>query len=136
MKRLRVDRLTVTSSMNYFAVSGCNDCISITKNILALLVSLSLLTTPVWAAPSSSPLTAMTLEDLYVSSPDDAARALVDQASPAASPVDHEPPPRLADGVELIGEFADSGFKQPPFIVRRSDGQVVRESTPRPRTRP
>src|SRR5256884_634083 len=54
MKRLRVDRLTVTSSMNYFAVSGCNDCISITKNILALLVSLSLLTTPVWAAPSSS----------------------------------------------------------------------------------
>jgi putative peptide zinc metalloprotease protein len=33
--------------------------------------------------------------------------------------------PTLADGVELIGEFEDSGFKQPPFIARRADGQVV-----------
>jgi putative peptide zinc metalloprotease protein len=44
----------------------------------------------------------------------------------------HEPPapgdalpPRLADGVELAGEYKDSGFKTPPWIVRRSDGQVV-----------
>jgi putative peptide zinc metalloprotease protein len=47
-----------------------------------------------------------------------------------AAPTPHptplpEPPPRLADGVELIGEFEDSGFRQPPFIVRRADGQVV-----------
>ncbi len=35
------------------------------------------------------------------------------------------PPPRLAAGVELIGEFADSGFKEPPYIARRRDGQVV-----------
>jgi putative peptide zinc metalloprotease protein len=34
-------------------------------------------------------------------------------------------PPRLADGVELIGRFEDSGFKEPPYIARRSDGQVV-----------
>src|SRR5206468_6617508 len=27
--------------------------------------------------------------------------------------------------VELIGEFEDSGFKEAPFIARRSDGQVV-----------
>ena len=40
-------------------------------------------------------------------------------AEPAA------PPPQLADGVELIGEFEDSGFKQPPYIARRADGQVV-----------
>jgi putative peptide zinc metalloprotease protein len=33
--------------------------------------------------------------------------------------------PRLAAGVELIGEFEDSGFKQPPYIARRADGQVV-----------
>ena len=33
--------------------------------------------------------------------------------------------PRLADGVELIGEYADSGFKEAPYIARRSDGQVV-----------
>ncbi|MEA2442150.1 MAG: putative peptide zinc metalloprotease protein [Thermoleophilaceae bacterium] len=34
-------------------------------------------------------------------------------------------PPRLADGVELIGLFEDSGFKDPPYIARRADGQVV-----------
>jgi putative peptide zinc metalloprotease protein len=34
-------------------------------------------------------------------------------------------PPRLADGVELIGEFAGSGYKEPPYIARRADGQVV-----------
>jgi putative peptide zinc metalloprotease protein len=35
------------------------------------------------------------------------------------------PIPRLADGVELIGRFEDSGFKEPPCIARRADGQVV-----------
>src|SRR5260370_22387223 len=72
MRRLRVDRSAVTSSnarltvtsiigpfaaaskMNCFAVASHNGCIPITKNILALLVSFSLLTTPVWAVPSSS----------------------------------------------------------------------------------
>jgi hypothetical protein len=44
MARLRVNLLAVSR----------NDCISITKTILALLVSFSLLNTPVWAAPSSS----------------------------------------------------------------------------------
>ena len=36
------------------AATSHTDCISITKAILALLVSFSLLTTPVWAAPVSS----------------------------------------------------------------------------------
>jgi putative peptide zinc metalloprotease protein len=44
--------------------------------------------------------------------------------TPPTSPQPTEPP-RLADGVELIGEFEDSGFKQPPYIARRADGQVV-----------
>jgi putative peptide zinc metalloprotease protein len=35
------------------------------------------------------------------------------------------PTPQLADGIELIGRFEDSGFKEPPFIARRADGQVV-----------
>jgi len=48
------DRLAVTSSMNCFAVTSHTDCISVAKGILALLVSFSLLTTPVWAAPASS----------------------------------------------------------------------------------
>jgi putative peptide zinc metalloprotease protein len=35
------------------------------------------------------------------------------------------PPPRLCDGVELIGQYEGSGFKNPPFIARRADGQMV-----------
>src|SRR5215211_1330372 len=31
----------------------------------------------------------------------------------------------LADGVELIGEFEGSGFRRPPLLARRSDGQMV-----------
>ena len=31
----------------------------------------------------------------------------------------------LADGIELIGEFEDSGFKEPPLLARRADGQVI-----------
>ena len=32
---------------------------------------------------------------------------------------------RRANGVELIGEFEGSGFKEPPRLARRADGQVV-----------
>jgi putative peptide zinc metalloprotease protein len=43
---------------------------------------------------------------------------------PAAVQTDGRPP-KLAEGIELIGEYADSGYKDPPSIARRSDGQVV-----------
>jgi putative peptide zinc metalloprotease protein len=33
--------------------------------------------------------------------------------------------PRLCAGIELVGEFAGSGFKEAPYIARRSDGQMV-----------
>ncbi|MGH3754253.1 MAG: hypothetical protein ACRDRP_16470 [Pseudonocardiaceae bacterium] len=33
--------------------------------------------------------------------------------------------PRLAQGVELIGEYQGSGFREPRYIVRRADGQVI-----------
>jgi putative peptide zinc metalloprotease protein len=33
--------------------------------------------------------------------------------------------PRLADEIELIGEYEDSGYKEPPSIARRADGQIV-----------
>jgi putative peptide zinc metalloprotease protein len=33
--------------------------------------------------------------------------------------------PRLAEGIELIGEYQGSGFLQAPYIVRRTDGQVI-----------
>ena len=34
-------------------------------------------------------------------------------------------PPRLADGVELLGRFEDSGYKEPPYMARRGDGQMI-----------
>lgn len=33
--------------------------------------------------------------------------------------------PRLAEGVELIGEYQGSGFQEPRYIVRRGDGQII-----------
>jgi putative peptide zinc metalloprotease protein len=36
--------------------------------------------------------------------------------------------PRLADGVELLGEYQDSGYRQPPSLARRPDGQVIQMS--------
>jgi putative peptide zinc metalloprotease protein len=33
--------------------------------------------------------------------------------------------PRLAEGIELIGEYQGSGFREPHYIVRRADGQVI-----------
>ncbi|HEX2178747.1 MAG TPA: hypothetical protein VHL54_04390 [Actinomycetota bacterium] len=34
-------------------------------------------------------------------------------------------PPRLADGVELQGEFEGSGFKEGRYLVKRGDGQII-----------
>ncbi len=45
------------------------------------------------------------------------------EGSPARAEV-----PRLADGVQLIGEYEGSGFKEPPSLVRRPDGQVIQLS--------
>ncbi|MEA2297638.1 MAG: putative peptide zinc metalloprotease protein [Solirubrobacteraceae bacterium] len=74
-------------------------------------------------------------DDLHVTSPEAAAEALVVPPSgpaPGSGPDSDsdssggaQAPPRLADGVELIGEFADSGFRTAPYIARRADGQVV-----------
>jgi len=33
--------------------------------------------------------------------------------------------PRLAEGIELIGRYEDSGYEDPPYIARRSDGQMI-----------
>ena len=49
-----VDRLTVTSSIDRIKWSAVNERVSITKSLLALFVSASLVAAPVWAAPSSS----------------------------------------------------------------------------------
>src|SRR5215210_2115829 len=38
------------------------------------------------------------------------------------------PAPSLAPGTELIGEYQGSGFREPVFLVRRSDGQVIQLS--------
>jgi putative peptide zinc metalloprotease protein len=33
--------------------------------------------------------------------------------------------PRLADGLELIGEYRDSGFREAPYLVRHPDGRFA-----------
>jgi putative peptide zinc metalloprotease protein len=47
---------------------------------------------------------------------------------PAASAPGPAAAPGLADGVELLGEYKDSGYSQPPSLVRRADGQVIQMS--------
>src|SRR6266496_51393 len=49
-------------------------------------------------------------------------------AVPAAGASGPAEPPRLASGVELLGEYQDSGYSQPPSLVRRADGQVIQMS--------
>ncbi|MFD0382379.1 hypothetical protein ACFQ2B_07840 [Streptomyces stramineus] len=34
--------------------------------------------------------------------------------------------PALAAGMELVGEYEDSGYREPPHLVCRPDGQIVR----------
>jgi putative peptide zinc metalloprotease protein len=36
-----------------------------------------------------------------------------------------QPPPAIASGVELIGRYEGSGFKEPPSLARRADGQII-----------
>ena len=42
-----------------------------------------------------------------------------------AAPARPDAPPRLAEGVELLGRMEDSGYKEPPFMARRADGQMI-----------
>ena len=59
--------------------------------------------------------------------------------APTASPqpaVDERPPngppaselPYLAEGVELVGRYEDSGYQEDRYLIRRADGQVVQVS--------
>jgi putative peptide zinc metalloprotease protein len=44
------------------------------------------------------------------------------------APLSEGPPtekPRRSRGIELIGKYEDSGFKEAPYIARRADGQVI-----------
>src|SRR5215212_8382249 len=46
-------------------------------------------------------------------------------ASPPPAVQAREEPLTLADGVELVGEYEGSGFKEPPLLARRGDGQMI-----------
>jgi putative peptide zinc metalloprotease protein len=45
--------------------------------------------------------------------------------TPPARPAKLGANPRLAEGVQLIGEYEGSGYKEAPSMVRRPDGQVI-----------
>jgi putative peptide zinc metalloprotease protein len=46
----------------------------------------------------------------------------------AVSPPEHARAPRVAKGVELIGKYEGSGFKEAPYLARRADGQTIQLS--------
>src|SRR2546423_10185602 len=65
---------------------------------------------------------------------DDATTTTTDEAEtevlPVAdqAPISETPPtekPQLARGIDLIGRYEGSGFKEAPYIARRADGQVI-----------
>jgi putative peptide zinc metalloprotease protein len=60
-----------------------------------------------------------------------AGHVITGSTAPALSPADAPGLaglPRLAEGVELLGEYQGSGYSQPPSLVRRADGQVIQMS--------
>jgi putative peptide zinc metalloprotease protein len=60
-----------------------------------------------------------------------AGHVITGRTAPALPPADAPGlagPPRLAEGVELLGEYQGSGYSQPPSLVRRPDGQVIQMS--------
>ncbi|SDO55446.1 hypothetical protein [Geodermatophilus sp. DSM 45219] len=50
---------------------------------------------------------------------------LTDDGQSPPTPVGGDPGRRLAEGTELLGEYQDSGYRTPKFLVRRADGQVM-----------
>ena len=48
-----------------------------------------------------------------------------DEHATARLPAATDGAPKLAEGVELMGRMEGSGYKEPPFMARRPDGQVV-----------
>jgi putative peptide zinc metalloprotease protein len=47
------------------------------------------------------------------------------RSSPPGDAPSDEARPRVADGIELLGEYEDSGYKKPTYIARRADGQII-----------
>src|SRR5580693_3447348 len=53
------------------------------------------------------------------------------RSAPVVPPADASGPawpPRLAEGVEMLGEYKNSAYSQPPSLVRRADDQVIQMS--------
>jgi putative peptide zinc metalloprotease protein len=59
--------------------------------------------------------------DTNAHSPDTNAHSLDTKALPQWAP-------RLLEDIELIGQVAGSGLREPPYLVRRGDGQIVQLS--------
>jgi putative peptide zinc metalloprotease protein len=49
-------------------------------------------------------------------------------SSPADEEVAHRTVPALVVGTELIGQYQGSGHREPPYLARRADGQVLQLS--------
>ena len=49
-------------------------------------------------------------------------------AGPGDPQVGATDPPRLAEGVQLLGEYAGTGYREPQYVARRPGGQMVQLS--------
>ncbi|WP_082699396.1 hypothetical protein [Arthrobacter sp. EPSL27] len=54
-----------------------------------------------------------------------AGNAAVGTPTAAGTATATQPPPALADGVQLLGATQGSGYREPPALVRRADGQTL-----------
>jgi putative peptide zinc metalloprotease protein len=70
----------------------------------------------------------MTLAPGHLHPGGDTPGLLPGQVPGSSEPLPQPQPPRLADGIELLGAYQDSGYDQPPSLVRRPDGQVIQVS--------
>ena len=50
---------------------------------------------------------------------------VVSRPSPGDETLGADQIPARASGIELLGEMSHSGFREPPRLVRRGDGQVL-----------
>lgn len=79
-------------------------------------------------APSTPAAEGVGLQGPPPTSPADAPTEVIEPPPPPKEASSPATAPTLAEGIDLIGEYEDSGYKEPHYIARRADGQVIQLS--------
>ena len=114
MTQRRVARLTGTSSHEGLAVASRNDCITISRSFLALLVSFSLLTTPLW------PLLLLGLAQLFTLIVPVLAPGRLPLAQPFLAAIDSAPTSPAVSRFALVLPVFSSPGRAAPRSLRRT----------------